>query len=146
MKNGFSLIEILIVVSILGIISAVVIPVYQDQSGKARESAARDNLRLLRDAIERYALEHNDVPPGYRNNNPDSMAHENYFEHQLCDEGNYLNEIPENPFNNDDSVQIITEEFPGASEEYGWMYKPSTREIRIDKKGTDSAGTPFSEY
>jgi type II secretory pathway pseudopilin PulG len=130
----------------LGILAAIVIPVYQDQSEKAKESAAKDNLRILRDAIERYAIEHDDVPPGYRNNDPDSMAHENYFEYQLCNDGNYLSEIPENPFNNNNSVQIVTGNFPEADQQQGWMYKPSTRQIRIDKKGTDSEGKPFSEY
>ena len=62
MKKAFTLIEILIVVSILGILSAIVFPEFQAQAQQSRESAAKDNLRILRNAIEIYAAEHNDIP------------------------------------------------------------------------------------
>jgi len=146
MKRGFSLVEVLIVIAVLGILAAIVVPEYQDQTEKAKESAAKDNLRILRDAIERYAIEHNDVPPGYMGNDPAAFANFNIFCNQLVKNGEYLSEIPENPFNNENSVQIVSGDFPEADEEQGWMYKPSTREIRIDKAGTDSEEKPFSEY
>ncbi len=66
-KYAFTLVEILIVVAILGILAAIVLPTFQDHVQQARESAAKDNLRILRNAIEVYAAQHNDVPPGYPN-------------------------------------------------------------------------------
>lgn len=48
MNKGFSLVELLIVVAILGILAAIVMPEYQSHSQDAKEVAAKDNLRILR--------------------------------------------------------------------------------------------------
>ena len=69
-KKAFTLIEILIVVAVLGILAALVIPEIQDYSQEAKESNAKANLRILRNAIERYAVEHDGLPPGYPADNP----------------------------------------------------------------------------
>ncbi|MHC4236894.1 MAG: type IV pilin protein, partial [Planctomycetota bacterium] len=49
----------MIVVTILGSLAAIVIPEFSGHIQKAKESAAKDNLRILRQAIERYAQDHN---------------------------------------------------------------------------------------
>jgi general secretion pathway protein G len=67
MNKAFSLVELLIVVAILGILAAVVVPEYTNSSQRAKAAASRDNLRSLRNAIQLYAAQHNDVPPGYPN-------------------------------------------------------------------------------
>jgi prepilin-type N-terminal cleavage/methylation domain-containing protein len=148
MNKGFSLVEILIVVAILGIMAAIVIPEFQEHSEKAKESAAKDNLRILRDAIGRYAIEHDDVPPGYAANNASGAVHFNFFRLQLTQTEEYISEIPENPFNNLSTVKMVGNgtDFPDATEDFGWIYKPETKEIRIDKTGSDSEGKNFSEY
>ena len=51
MKRAFTLVEILIVVALLGILAAIALPTFQDHIQQARESAAKDNLRILRNAI-----------------------------------------------------------------------------------------------
>ena len=66
-ENGFSLVEILIVVCILGILAAIVAPHYTKATTKAKEAAAKKILQILRTQIEKYTTEHNDVPPGYAN-------------------------------------------------------------------------------
>ena len=67
MKKAFTLVEILIVTAILGIMAAIVMPLFAGHVQLAKEAAAKDNLRILRGAIERYAAEHNDIPPGSTN-------------------------------------------------------------------------------
>ena len=67
MKKAFTLVEILIVVTILGILAAIALPTFQGHIIQAKEAAAKDNLRILRNAIELYAAQHNDMPPGYIN-------------------------------------------------------------------------------
>ena len=68
--KAFTLVEILIVVTILGILAAVVLPTFQGQTAIARESSVKDSLSTMRTQIEFYKMEHDGVPPGYANGNP----------------------------------------------------------------------------
>ena len=148
MKKAFTLVEILIVVAILGILAAIALPTFQDHITEAKEAAAKDNLRILRNAIELYAARNNGVAPGYALNNPDWTVVEVAFYWDLV-RGNYISERPTNPFNNLKSILMIGNEdsFPAeATGEYGWIYKPATKNIRLDWPGTDLAGTPYYDY
>ena len=62
-KSGFTLVEILIVVIILGILAAIVIPQFANASQDARESALLSQLQTLRSQIELYKLQHLDKLP-----------------------------------------------------------------------------------
>ena len=55
------------VVTILGILAALVLPTFSDHATNARESAAKSNLMTIRSQIELYKLQHNGIPPGYVN-------------------------------------------------------------------------------
>ena len=63
-KSGFTLVEILIVVVILGILAAIVIPQFTGASTEAKESALVSNLQSIRSQIELYKIQHNDELPG----------------------------------------------------------------------------------
>lgn len=59
MKNkGFTLVEILIVVIILGILAAIVIPQFTEASNDARESALQSDLQTARSQLELYKVQH----------------------------------------------------------------------------------------
>jgi len=62
-KSGFTLVEILIVVIILGILAAIVIPQFTNASQDARESSLLSQLQTLRSQIELYKLQHKDKLP-----------------------------------------------------------------------------------
>jgi len=62
-KNGFTLVEILIVVVILGILAAIVIPQFSDASNDARNKSLESNLQTLRSQFELYKVQHLDVYP-----------------------------------------------------------------------------------
>ncbi len=62
-KRGFTLVEILIVVIILGILAAIVIPQFTNASTEARMSSARSQVQSLRSQIELYKLQHIDLYP-----------------------------------------------------------------------------------
>ena len=63
-NRGFSLVELVIVVVILGIIAAIAIPRVSSSSKTAGDSALRANLPTLRNAIDWYYAEHNNTFPG----------------------------------------------------------------------------------
>jgi type II secretory pathway pseudopilin PulG len=145
-RDRFSLVEILIVAAIIGIIAALIMPTLQQQSTKAKESAAKDTLRVLRNAIELYAAQHNDVAPGYPNNNPSANPTFTEFSSQMVGKGKHLSGLPENPFSGKTDIRIIQngEEFPTEpADTDGWIYKPLTKEIRLDSTGADSAGFAY---
>ena len=63
-KKGFTLIEILIVVIILGILAAIVIPQFTSASQDARKNSLTSQLQTIRSQIELYKLQHLDkLPP-----------------------------------------------------------------------------------
>jgi len=63
-EAGFTLIEMLIVVIVLGILAMIIIPQINVSTGEARLSALRTNLGTVRNAIELYYHQHNNVYPG----------------------------------------------------------------------------------
>jgi general secretion pathway protein G len=63
-KRGFTLVEILIVVVILGILAAIVIPQFTEASTEAKTSALVSDLQGVRSQIELYKIQHNDIMPG----------------------------------------------------------------------------------
>ena len=149
MRRAFTLVEVLIVLAIIGILAAIIIPEFQDHAQKARETTAKDNLRILRTTIERYAAEHNGVPPGYTNNDPlQGLADYPTFRAQLLGPDGYLSEFPENPFNGNNYISLVADgaAIPEGLGAGGYYYKPQTREVVIDHLGTDSEGVPYREY
>ncbi len=166
MKKSFTLVEILIVVAILGILAAIVLPTFQDHITEAKEAAAKDNLRILRNAIEIYAAQHNNVPPGYINGDTEGDPTYTVYWLQMMDASNaagqtaavgtpgyeygpYLSEYPENPFNGFSFVAMVPngESFPAEpTGEYGWVYQPRTKTIKLDWPGADTKGIRYYDY
>ena len=63
MPRGFTLIEILIVVVILGILSSIVIPRFSDATDEAEETTAHSQLKVLRGQVIRYYAQNGTVVP-----------------------------------------------------------------------------------
>lgn len=61
-RRGFTLIELVIVVLILGILAAVAAPRMFDTAGDARTNATRHSLTVVRDAIQLYRARHGALP------------------------------------------------------------------------------------
>jgi general secretion pathway protein G len=165
-KKGFTLVEIILVVTILGILAALVLPTFQGNITTAKESASKSNLMTIRAQIELYKLQHNGYPPGYVNGAGAPVA---MVPLQLTATttdkgavspstvpttsfpyGPYLKKIPENPFNKLSTIAYVAEgtAFSAAvnGTSSGWLYKKETAEVALNWTGTDSEGEAFYNY
>ena len=124
------------------------------------------DLNLLRRFIPVYTSQHLEVPPGYPGGNRAAAPTEDAFVEQATLSSNklgqtaargtagfplgpYISKIPENPFNKLDTVEVLANgaDFPGVPDgEHGWIYKPSTGEIRAGNTGADDSGTAYYAY
>jgi len=141
-KKGFTLVELLIVVIILGILAAIVIPQFGNASTEAKESNLMTNLAALRGAIELYKVQHQEVWPG---SIAGSASWANLVTHLTTatdvtgasgsDYGPYLRTgVPRNPLNGLNTGTVGT--IPAAADDStGWYYDDSNGEIRANSSG-----------
>lgn len=61
-SKGFTLVELVVVILILGILAGVAAPKLFDTSAKATDNSVRTSLAIIRDAIELYAAENGSTP------------------------------------------------------------------------------------
>jgi|SRR5579884_769692 len=163
--RGFTLIEILIVVVILGIIASIVIPQFSSASQESREATLRDCLRYLRSQTTIYKAQHRDVGPGFPNGDLTAAPDAATFVNQMTlytDElsntsadpsnvfqfGPYLSQMPANPLNGNAGIWIVTGAMPApdASQPYGWIYNPLTLDIIPNLPGVDDQGVAYITY
>ena len=137
-KRGFTLVEILIVVVILGILAAIVIPQFTQASTEAKTNSLCSDLQTLRSQIELYKVQHNDIAPNAGDatpsftqqmvftSNSDGDVSTDKVRTTTYNLGPYLERVPENPFNSLATVGPI-----GTTDgSVGWAYDPNTGEIR----------------
>jgi general secretion pathway protein G len=129
-KSGFTLVEILIVVVILGILAAIVIPQFTDASTDAKTAALKTDLQTMRSAIELYKIQHTDALPGAGTGTfSDSMTGYTTLAGATCAStasgalGPYLQKIPTNAFDNSSTV---TEGVATPGSGAGWYFNTST--------------------
>jgi prepilin-type N-terminal cleavage/methylation domain-containing protein len=67
-QRGFTLLEMLIAIVILGILAAIIIPQITTSSDDAKVSATKANLAAMRSAVEQYYVQHNQTYPGAKDN------------------------------------------------------------------------------
>ncbi len=110
-KDGFTLVEILIVVVILGILGAIVIPQFKPAATQAKTSRLCSDLQVMRVQIGMYKIQHNDNVPGIAAGVDFVQAMTNKTDKNGALDaaglyGPYIPKIPGNPFNDLDTVEI----------------------------------------
>jgi general secretion pathway protein G len=118
--KGFTLIELMIVVSIVGILATIAVPSYQSSVIKARETVLRQDLFAMRELLDHHRADKGKYPPSL-----DGLV-----------TAGYLRAIPKDPFTNSPSSwqQIIEPTEGGIFDVYSGS----------DLVGTN--GTPYNQW
>ncbi|UCC22677.1 MAG: prepilin-type N-terminal cleavage/methylation domain-containing protein [Planctomycetota bacterium] len=149
-KSGFTLVEILIVVVILGILAAIVIPQFTSASTEAKESALVSDLQSVRSQIELYKIHHNDNVPGTQGEtfvvamtsltNQDGVVDTSGGTDPAYRFGPYMREIPINPFNDLNTVSEGATAIVGQGDDStGWHVVTSGVDAGLFQANDDDA-------
>jgi general secretion pathway protein G len=138
--GGFTLVEILIVVAILGIMAAMVIPQFASAQDDSRKANLKNQLQTVRAAVQLYRVQHRDTAPLLVTSNwaaftgkTDTLGNVTVNPN---DWGPYLKNEPVNPLVG--SSTIAAAAAPGVA----WVYDESDGTIFAI---ADDLGTPFDE-
>ncbi|HIJ66729.1 MAG TPA: type II secretion system protein [Planctomycetes bacterium] len=142
-NSGFTLVEILIVVVILGILAAIVIPQFTQASTEARENSLKANLQTIRSQIELYKIQHNDNEPTFANFTAQMTQQTDIAGNAGTDFGPYLQQIPVNPFTNANALDNSGTAGDGVGD---WEYDETDGSFYADDTGTDAAGVDHADY
>jgi prepilin-type N-terminal cleavage/methylation domain-containing protein len=113
-ESGFTLIELVIVIVILGILAAVAIPKYEDMREQARVATIKGQLGSIRSAV---AIQ-------YARNALNGSAVFPVLDGTIFADGR----VPKEPINNVSTVKIT----PGVDDAGGWQYTAATGIVKIN--------------
>ena len=97
-NKGFTLVELMVVVVIIGVLTAIAVPIYNNATEKAKLNAIAANLRIINGAIGQYQANNNGSNPNKTQLNA------------------YIQEWPENPSEVEYDVETFEDTFQGYVE------------------------------
>lgn len=123
-SRGFTLIELIVVLAIIGLLISLVAPRYYRTVDNARDASLRTSLNVMRDAIDKYTAD--------KGQYPESLS-------DLVAKG-YLRKVPEDPITgNADSWQMLPP--PPGSQMQGGM-----ADVRSGAAGRGQNGLPYGDW
>lgn len=129
MKKGFTLIEVLTVLTLIGILVAIIIPSHRTASIRAKEAVLKENLFQIRDAINKYYH--------YKNKYPTSL------EDLVISK--FMRKIPVDPFTKSNEWELIHFE-PEEMEDFDPEIAEGIIDVRSLNQNTALDGTQYVDW
>jgi general secretion pathway protein G len=126
-ESGFTLVELMVVMLIIGVLAAIAIPSYISSIKNAREAVLKEDLHVIRNAIDSYTMDKQKAPQSLED----------------LTQAGYLKSIPQDPMTHssetwqtttDDTLQSVDQTEPGVDDVHS-----GSQEV-----GTD--GQPYSSW
>ena len=125
-RRGFTLVELMVVLTIITILVAVAVPYYQKSIIRTKETLLRNNLFTMRTVIDEYTYDKQKAPQTLQD---------------LVREG-YLRAVPLDPITGRDDWKIIMEDAVTSVSQM----EPGIFDVRSLSDAKSLEGTPYSEW
>jgi general secretion pathway protein G len=125
--RGFTLIEVLIVVTLLVVLASVGMPIYTNAVRRSQEATLKEDLFRMRDAIDQYYADKTKYPQSLQD---------------LVTDG-YLREIPKDPFTDSADTWVTVPAEPDPS---NTSTEPGVYNVKSGSEATALDGTQYSDW
>ena len=126
-KQGYTLIELIIVMAIISILVSIAVPLYQKSLLRTKESLLKNNLFTLRTVIDEYTYDKQKAPQALQD---------------LVTEG-YLRDVPMDPMTgNNTSWRIVMEDAVQSVDQT----EPGIFDVHSGSDKTSLEGTPYTDW
>jgi general secretion pathway protein G len=123
---GFTLLELMIVISIILILVAVAVPIYNQSIVRSREAVLRQDLFTLRSVISQYTLDKQKAPQSL-----DDII-----------QAGYLRQVPSDPMTGQSNWEVVQEDVLLAVDQQD----PGITDVHSASNSTASDGTAYSSW
>jgi general secretion pathway protein G len=120
-RRGFTLVELMVVMTVIALLISVVVPNYMGKMRRAEEAVLQQNLAIMRDALDKHYADAGKYPTSL-----DELVTKRY-----------LRSIPKDPLTQTAAWQVV----PPTDPQKGGVY-----DIHSSAKGAGSNGTPYGQW